>query len=286
MKGVHMIQLARRAVFVAAASVAAALVLSACGGSSGANPPPSSAASSSSSAGAGQGAPSGGPAAAGKVAAISGTTMQVQNEQTGQVAVSWSASTKFRHQVAVTIADVKAGDCVAAVAPSGTDTSATSFTATTLTISPAVNGSCTGGAAGPGGSGGPGGGRFTGAPPSGFPSGKLPSGLPSGVQGRPVAAVAAGKVTSVSGSTLVVAARQFGSGDTSTTNKTVTVDGKTKITAEAATTSKSLKVGKCVTAQGKADSAGTVAATTVRITDPVKGECGIFFGGFGGKGNG
>ncbi len=279
MKGVHMIQLARRAVFVAAASVAAALVLSACGGSSGANPPPSAAASSS--AGAGQGTPTGGPAASGKVAAISGTTMQVQNQQTGQVAVSWSASTKFRHQVAVTIADVKAGDCVAAVAPSGTDSSATSFTATTLTISPAVNGSCTAG-----GSGGPGGGRFTGAPPSGFPSGKLPSGLPSGVQGRPIAAVAAGKVTSVSGSTLVVAARQFGSGDTSTTNKTVTVDGKTKIIAEAATTSKSLKVGKCVTAQGKADSAGTVAATTVRITDPTNGQCALFFGGSGGNGNG
>jgi hypothetical protein len=286
MKGVHMIQLARRAVFVAAASVAAALVLSACGGSSGANPPPSSAASSSSSAGARQGAPSGAPAASGKVAAISGTTMQVQNQQTGQVAVSWSGSTKFRHQVAVTLADVKAGDCVAAVAPSGTDSSATSFTATSLTVSPAVNGSCTGGAAGPGGSGGPGGGRFTGAPPSGFPSGKLPSGLHSGTQGRPVAAVAAGKVTSVSGSTLVIAARQFGSGDTSTTNKTVTVDGKTKITTEAATTSKSLKVGKCVTAQGKADSAGTVAATSVRITDPTNGQCALFFGGFGGKGNG
>jgi len=276
MKGLHMIQLARRAVLVAAASVAAALVLSACGGSSGANPPPSAAASSSAGAG-GQGAPSGGPAA-------SGTTMQVQNQQTGQVAVSWSASTKFRHQVAVTIADVKAGDCVAAVAPSGTDSSATSFTATTLTISPAVNGSCT--AAGPGGSGGPGGGRFTGAPPSGFPSGKLPSGLPSGVQGRPIAAVTAGKVTSVSGSTLVVAARQFGSSSTSTTNKTVTVDEKTKITTEAATTSTSLKVGKCVTAQGKADSAGTVAATSVRITDPTNGQCALFFGGFGGKGNG
>jgi hypothetical protein len=284
MKGLHMIQVARRAVLVAAASVAAALVLSACGGSSGANPPPSSAASPSSSAGAGQRAPSGGPAASGKVAAISGTTMQVQNQETGQVAVSWSASTKFRHQVAVTVADVKAGDCVAAVAPSGTDSSATSFTATTLTISPAVNGSCAAG--GSGGSGGSGGGRFTGAPPSGFPSGKVPSGLPSGVQGRPIAAVAAGKVTSVSGSTLVIAAGQFGSGSTSTTNKTVTVDGKTKITTEAATTSTSLKVGKCVTAQGKADPAGTVAATSVRITDPTNGQCALFFGGFGGKGNG
>jgi hypothetical protein len=276
-----MTNLDRRVVLLGAMALGAALVLSACSGSSGANTPPSSAAAAPG----GQGAPTGGPAASGKVAAISGTTMQVQDQQTGQVAVSWSASTKFQHQVAAALADVKAGDCVAAVAPSGTDSSATSFTATTLTISRAVNGSCSAG--GPGGSGGPGGGRFTGAPPSGFPSGKLPSGLPSGATGRAVAAVAAGKVMSVSGSTVVVAARQFGSSSTSTTNKTVTVDAKTKITTDAATTSRSLKVGKCVTAQGKPDSTGTVAATSVRITDPTNGQCALFFGGLGGgKGNG
>jgi hypothetical protein len=273
-----MTNLDRRVLLLGAVGFAAALVLSACGGSSGANPTPS--ASSSDAAGqGGQGTPTGGPAASGKVAAISGETMQVQNQQTGQVAVSWSASTKFTHQVAISLVDVHAGDCAAAIAPSGTDSSATSFTATTLTISPAVNGECTGAA------GGPRGGRLTGAPPSGFPSGQRPSGLPSGASGRPtggaLAAVAAGKVTSVSGSTVVVAARQFGSSSTSTTNKTVTVDAKTKITTEAATTSKSLKVGKCVTAQGKADSTGTVAATTVRITDPASGQCGLFFGGRG-----
>jgi hypothetical protein len=34
-----------------------------------------------------------------------------------------------------------------------------------------------------------------------------------------------------------------------------------------------------VTAQGKADSSGTVAATTVRITDPTNGQCATGFGG-------
>jgi hypothetical protein len=43
-------------------------------------------------------------------------------------------------------------------------------------------------------------------------------------------------------------------------------------------------VGKCVTAQGKADSSGTVAATTVRITDPVNGQCTTGFGGRRGTG--
>jgi hypothetical protein len=44
-----------------------------------------------------------------------------------------------------------------------------------------------------------------------------------------------------------------------------------------------VQVGKCVTAQGAADSSGTVAATTVRITDPsADGQCTVRFGGNGG----
>jgi hypothetical protein len=43
-------------------------------------------------------------------------------------------------------------------------------------------------------------------------------------------------------------------------------------------------VGKCVTAQGTADSTGTVTATSVRISDPVNGQCSL--GGFGGANTG
>ena len=49
--------------------------------------------------------------------------MQVQNEQTGQVAVTWTSSTKFAHQVSATIGAVKAGDDGVATKLHGTVTS-------------------------------------------------------------------------------------------------------------------------------------------------------------------
>ena len=246
---------------VAVVGIAGVFVLAACSNSP-STPHNSSTATSASPAGQGDpgqgtGGPRG-PAASGTVAALSGKTMQVQNPQTGQVAVTWTSSTKFTHQIATTLAAIKTGECVAAVAPSGTLFDATSFTATSLMVSP---GGCpVGGGPGPSGR------------PKGFPSGARPSGLPSG-QPR-LGAVASGKVVSVAGNTVTIAARQFGG--TGTTNKTVTVGSSTKITTEAATTAASVKVGKCVTAEGKADSTGAVTATQVRIIDPVNGQCGTF----------
>jgi hypothetical protein len=40
-----------------------------------------------------------------------------------------------------------------------------------------------------------------------------------------------------------------------------------------------LKVGLCVSAQGNADSTGAVTATSVRISNPVNGQCVVGFGG-------
>jgi Domain of unknown function (DUF5666) len=242
-------------------ATAGAFLLGACSSSSGSGDPTGSTATSA-------GGPSGsptqrGPAASGAIAAISGTTMQVQNEQTGQVAVSWTASTKFTHQVSATIAAVKAGDCVTAVAASGTPESAASFTATSLLVSKPVNGSCNGKFGGNNGS------QPSGSASRMTPRGPKPSGIPSGRSGG---AVASGTVSSVSGTTLVIAVRQFGSN--ATTYKTVTISSATKITADAATTARSLKVGKCITADGTTDSTGAVTATSVRISDPVDGRCG------------
>lgn len=262
-----------------------AITLTACSssgkGSGGTDPASPSPAAGSPSGSGGAGGPGGpgqrGPAASGTIAAIAGSTMQVQNPQSGQVAVTWSSSTKFSHQVTATVAAIKSGDCVTAIAPSGTSESATSFTATTVTINPSTKGDCGGTFAGPGQ-------RPSGAPTK-FPSG-FPTNRPSGQQPK-FGAIAAGKVSSVSGSTLVIAARQFGpnsSGSSGTTSKTVTIGSSTKIVTEASTTAGSLKVGKCVTAQGKADSSGTVAATSVRITDPINGQCTLTFGRRGNSG--
>jgi hypothetical protein len=242
--------------------------LAACGGgsSSGASSPTST--SAAAGGGVGPGAGANAPAASGLIAAITGSTMQVQSQQNGQVAVSWGTATSFTDTVSTTMSAIKAGDCVFATGPSGSTVAATTFTAATLSVTPPVNGAC--GAAGRGG-GGPG--QGTGAPRSGFPGGgNRPSGAPGGAAG---AAVANGSVTSVSGSTIVIASRAGGSNPTS---RTVTVGGSTTITTLAKATSSAVKIGKCATVQGKADTTGTVAATTVRITNPVNGQCGGRFG--------
>ena len=59
------------------------------------------------------GRPGGGmPGASGEVAAVSGTTAQVQSQASGQVAVSWTGDTTFTQQVDATLADVTVGSCV------------------------------------------------------------------------------------------------------------------------------------------------------------------------------
>jgi hypothetical protein len=224
------------------------------------------------------------PAASGLIAAVDANTMQVQNQQSGQVAVSWTDSTKFSHTVTVKASSIKAGDCVTAIAPSGTDQSATSFTATTVSVTDSTSGECGRGGVG-GGFGGPGGGAGR---PSGLPS-NLPSGGPGGAGN--FGGIATGKVVSVSGSSLVIDAQSFnpsgGSSAPSTVKKTVTVGSGTKMTGQASTTASSVAVGKCATVQGTAGDSGAVTATSVSITDADNGQCTGGFPGFGGgNGNG
>jgi hypothetical protein len=268
---------ARRMTLVALPVLATALTLAACGGSSsggGSSTSSSAAAAAPGGGGGGGGATGGGgPAASGLVAALSGSTMQVQSQQNGQVGVTWSSSTKFTHTVTTTISAVKAGDCVLAVGPSGTTPTSTSFTAVSLQLTPATNGTCGIGAGRPGG----------GQRPSGFPGGgQRPSGAPGGGAGGAGGTIAAGKVTSVSGASVVIAAQRPAAGGGAATSASVTVktDGQTKLTTTAATTSSSVQVGKCVNAQGSSDSTGTVSATSVQVSDATNGQC-AGPGGFG-----
>jgi hypothetical protein len=260
-----------RSVLVAAGLALSAVTLAACSGgsSSGASTQQTSAAAGSSNAAPPAGAGANAPAASGLIADVSGSTMQVQSQQTGQVAVSWSTATSFTDTVSTTASAIKAGDCVFATGPSGSSPTATTFTAATVSVTPAVNGAC--GAPGGGGGGGlgarPGGG-------SGFPGGggARPSGAPGGGAGT---ARANGSVKSVSGSTIVITSQAGGSTPTA---RTVTIGGSTKITTVATATASAVKVGKCATVQGTAGSTGTVTAKTVRITDPTNGQCGGRFG--------
>lgn len=314
----------------AAGAAVAAVVLTACGGGSSSGSVNSSAAAQSTapSTSAAAGEPNGrgngqgrfGPAASGLVAAVNGSTAQVQG-QDGQIAVTWSSSTKFTAEVSLAASSIKAGDCVTAIgetptppgsAPSSSPgTSSDAFTAATVVVTQATNGSCTaGGARGGGGFGGGnfgGGARPSGAP-SGFPPGQRPSGFPTGA--RPsggggngfarFANTAIGKVISTSGSAIVVASVDFGrfggapassnispSGTTpATTNKTVTLDSSTKVSTTKTATASAVKVGVCASAQGTQDDSGAVTATSIAITQPVNGSCQPRFGFRGGFGGG
>ncbi len=151
--------------------------------------------------------------ASGTVAALTATTMEVQNPNTGQTTVTWTGTTTFSKVVTETVSAITAGECVT-VTGTASKKSKTTIAARSISILPApTSGSCTtaaggrgtggpGGAGGPGGrggfqfgSGGRGGGGTTGTRPSGAGGRGLPGGLAN-------LAIASGKVTAVSGSTL------------------------------------------------------------------------------------
>ena len=231
------------------------------------------------------------PGAAGRVAAVSGSTAQVQSQQDGQVAVSWTSTTKFTQEVAARAADVEVGDCVL-VTPSRTAASSpddsgatddTQVTAGSVRIT-ATGGTCTPQLRGPGGgSGGP---SLNGSPPSGAPSGE-PPGAPPGSTGRVRGSFGAlGKVTAVSGSGFTVRWVRPAAGGSSSTRSsavTVTTSSSTTYTRTAAASAADVKVGGCLDAQGTTDSTGAVTAATIALSKPVGGECG---GGFVRSGTG
>ncbi|MGO4255890.1 hypothetical protein [Marmoricola sp. RAF53] len=218
------------------------------------------------------------PGADGKVAAVSGSTAQVQSQADGQVAVTWNGSTTFTRQVAGSLADVAVGSCVVALPAAsatdsgpGSDAAATAVTAATVTITTRTDGTCTGG--------------FGGGPGGRPPGGRLPEGAtpPSGrVRVGGFGAIGAiGEVTAVTGTGFTVkTVRPTGApsaGSTPTTEETqisVTVTGATTYTKTVPGAAADVAVGLCLRANGTADSTGAVTAKTVALSDPTDGECG------------
>jgi hypothetical protein len=191
--------------------------------------------------------------ASGAVAALSGSTLQVQNARTGQVTVTFTPSTSFTRTVAAAAADLAVGDCALAVGASAPTSSpavpAGPVTATSVMISPATaDGGCPAG--GPGGPG-------RGARPAGGGRG----------------ARAAGKITSISGSGFVL--------QTSNVTRAVTTTQATTFSKTVATDHSALAVGQCVTTVGPSGDTGTVAASSISIRQPGPQGC---QGGFSGPG--
>ncbi len=200
------------------------------------------------------------PGASGEVAAVSGSTAQVQSQDSGQVAVSWTDDTTFTQQVDATLADVTVGSCVMV-------TSADDIAATVRIMDASDDGGC-----------GFGGGQRPEGAPSGMPSDR-PTDLPDGGR-RGFGTV--GEVTAVSGSGFTVSATQPGADDA--TEVSVTVGDDTTYTTSAKAAAAAVKVGVCVNAQGDSDDTGAVTAASISVSQPVDGECtgGFGMGGMGG----
>jgi hypothetical protein len=271
------ITLSVRPVLLAVPLLCAGLALAACGGGS-SNASPAASQSGSASAGQ-QNRQRQFPGATGELAAISGSTLQVQGTSS-QTAVTYTQATKISDTVAASLAAVKVGACVdarpartAASASASTGGETPTVVAATVVVTQPVNGECAAG-----------GGGFGGARPSG--SGARPSGAPSGGQQRRGGFGANGKVVSVSGSGFVVASLRFGpqtSGSASatpaTTDVTVTTSASTTYSQTVTATASALKVGTCVTAFGKADDTGSIAATAISVRPKTDGSCGLAGGG-------
>ena len=208
------------------------------------------------------------PGASGTVAAISGKTLQVQNQQSGQVAVTWTATTAFTQQVDATLADVIVGSCVA-VSSEGTTDEGDPVAATSVRITVATDDGCTGGFGGGPGGGGPGGGERPEGAPTDLPS-DLPTDRPSDRPGRSGGGTF-GEVTAVSADGFTVSSARPGEDDKTTVD--VTVSGDTTYTTNAEADSSALQVGKCVNATGDTDDTGAVTAERISVSDAVDGQC-------------
>jgi len=275
-----------------AAVCCAVLFASACGGGGSATVGATGASTTATSGGAGGDAAGGArgfrfPGATGLLAQIDGKTLQVQGTDT-QTAVTYSAKTTFTNTVAAKRSDVVVGACVqarSAQPTSGTGGGAPTadagpITAASVEISPAVNGSCTVGGSRLPGAGAPGMGgnrtRPAGVPTSGRTRGPGAAGNGFGGLG------ASGKVTVVSGSSFTVESTSL-QGSTATTavptTRSVQTSAATTYTRTEAAKANALVVGLCVTALGKADATGSIAATSIALRPAENGSCSSGFGG-------
>jgi len=217
------------------------------------------------------------PGASGLLAALDGSTLQVQGEGT-QTTVTYGTTTTFTQTVAGTAADVKVGLCVTArpamSSAQPSPAAADAVTAGSVLLSTPVNGAC----AGPGGAG---------------PDGARPSGTPRPDRARPSGSArpgggrafgANGKILSASGSSFVVersappAGAPTGATDGAPSRTTVTTTASTTYASTVPATAAALATGTCVTALGKADDTGAIAATAISISPAENGACQSGFG--------
>jgi len=265
-------------------AILAGAVLAGCGGGSAktaaTTPPTTAGTGSRRQAAAFQGA-------SGTVAAISASSMEVQNPSSGQTTVNWTASTVFSEVTKVTSAALTPGRCVTVT---GTTSGSTVTARSVVVTNPSSSGSCPQGFRA---------GRRRAAPLGGTTRRSFPARTGTGRFAG--GSVATGKVVSVSGTTLVVDGVSFTFGSAGAASSgtpptsvapreiDVTLSPSTAYTETLPAAASNLAVGDCIVASGPADTTGAVTARSVRITSTGGQSCtaggfGGFFGGAGGAG--
>lgn len=253
----------------------------------------------------------------GSVAAIAGSSMEVQNPNTGQTTVNWTPTTQFSKTVTEAVSSITVGTCVTATGTPSKSAKTTIAVRSINVTTASSSGSCTAAGTHSDGAGGNFGVRIGGGFPggngpkgAGFPGGNGPKGsppknLPSNFRNRlGDFAIASGKVTAVNGSTLTVSGINLSPGSFGSKNaksskskrpptpKTetlkLTTTSSTTVSATQTAASTDVAVGDCVSAFGPAASNGAVTADTVRISSAVNGSCtgGVEFSGPRGGGGG
>ena len=239
----------------------------------------------------------GGLGASGKLTGKSGSTLQIEGF-TGTTKVIVTSSTKYRQTEDTDASAITKGACIRV---SGDGDTSTAIDATRVSVLDSAQTCKARGNPGRGTNGGgnlPNGGSLPegGSLPNGgsLPEGgSLPNGgsLPSGGSGPQgsFGGGVTGTVKSVSGDTVVVAARVPKQSNGNSTNSQpkfvkrnvkVTLADSTTISHNVDATDSVLVVGTCVSSEGSTDSVGTVTAKTVTASQPdSSGEC---TGGFAG----
>ena len=266
----------RRVLAVVALGVLGA-ALAACGSASSASTSSSSSTTGGSSSGSNGATPRQLPGAAGTIASINGTSLEVQNPITGQTTVNYTPSTMFRQTVPASATAVTVGSCISAFGKpsSGPSSGGRGFgipvTATTVSVSQPVSGTCSGGFGSRGALGTrPGGGGGSTPGTGSRPVGARPFG--NGQFG-----IASGSVTAVNGSEVTI--NEVNPVTKAASSVTVTLTASTTFTTTDPASSTDLAVGKCARANGSADTTGAISARSITISTAGPNGCTAGFGG-------
>jgi hypothetical protein len=176
--------------------------------------------------------------AAGQLVQINGQTL-ILTGASGDITVTYSASTTFTRTSTAVLADIVPGACLVAT---GQKDSAGMLTASTIRLSPKTASACGAGQFGPN----PG-------------VGASPRPTPTNQPAQPAMAFVAGEVKSATGVSITVVTATSG-------DQTITVPTTATVSKTSTASAADLRAGECLRANGQRDAAGQVLATSITIT--------------------